>query len=93
LLAAPSIHHRREYAAPKTEILGDASARGCAFAGRCPWQVGAICEEQDPPWRMNGQSNRIRCHHTLDELARLATWNGDPHAEASASPISDALKG
>jgi len=93
LLAAPSIRHRREYAAPKTEILGEASAKGCAFAGRCPWQVGAICEEQDPPWRAGGRSNRIRCHHTLDELSRLATWNGDPQAEASASLISDALKG
>ena len=24
---------------------------GCAFAGRCPWQAGAICEQQTPPWR------------------------------------------
>jgi len=24
---------------------------GCAFAGRCPWQAGKICEEQAPPWR------------------------------------------
>ena len=93
LLAAPSIRHRREYVAPKTEILGDASPKGCAFAGRCPWQVGAICEEQDPPWRAGGRSNRIRCHHTLDELSRLATWNGGPQAEASASLISDASKG
>jgi len=93
LLAAPSIRHRREYAAPKTEILGEASARGCSFAGRCPWQVGAICEDQDPPWRTNGRSNRIRCHHTLDELADLATWNGGMTDEAPASATSDALKG
>jgi peptide/nickel transport system ATP-binding protein len=26
----------------------------CAFAGRCPWQLGALCVEQPPPWRETG---------------------------------------
>ena len=85
LLAVPSIRHRKRKAAPRTEILGAPNNTGCAFAGRCPWQVGAICEEQDPPWRDSGRSNRIRCHHTVDDLQRLAILGID------GPPVSDAL--
>ena len=84
LLAAPSIEQRGKPSAPKTEILGTASGQGCAFVGRCPWQIGAICESQEPPWRENARTNRIRCHLSLEELGRRATW-GTAEKEEAAS--------
>jgi peptide/nickel transport system ATP-binding protein len=47
---------------------------GCVFAGRCPWQMGEICETQRPPWRESDGGLRLRCHHTIDELNELADW-------------------
>jgi peptide/nickel transport system ATP-binding protein len=52
---------------------------GCAFADRCPWRVGMICETQVPPWQHIGQSLRIRCHipaHSLIERS-IAPRNGE----------------
>src|SRR5690606_27333024 len=39
---------------------------GCAYAGRCEWQIGSICEAQRPPWRETEDGLRIRCHHSLE---------------------------
>jgi peptide/nickel transport system ATP-binding protein len=50
------------------------SESGCAYAGRCAWQIGDICESERPPWRETPDGLRIRCHHSLDELTRRATW-------------------
>ena len=76
LMAAPSLRIARRRAlrpsAPKPLV----ATAGCVFAGRCPWQVGRICEEQPPPWRDAGAGHRIRCHIPLDELAGLAEWRG-----------------
>ena len=47
---------------------------GCAFAGRCAWQAGRVCEEQPPPWRETADGLRIRCHLSLDDLDRRAVW-------------------
>jgi peptide/nickel transport system ATP-binding protein len=44
------------------------SGAGCVYAGRCPWQAGAICETERPPWRMGEGGAGLRCHLTLDEL-------------------------
>ena len=52
-------------------------APGCAFAGRCPWQRGALCEETRPPWQDTGSGLRIRCHIPVDEL-RVLTTRGAP---------------
>lgn len=46
---------------------------GCVYAGRCPWQAGAICEGERPPWRESG-GLRLRCHLTLEELNARADW-------------------
>ena len=46
---------------------------GCVYAGRCPWQAGAICETERPPWR-EADGIRLRCHLTLDELNARADW-------------------
>ncbi|OGO27922.1 MAG: hypothetical protein A2W33_02040 [Chloroflexi bacterium RBG_16_52_11] len=40
----------------------------CPFATRCPWKVGSICEEQDPPWQATSETHRLSCHIPLEEL-------------------------
>jgi hypothetical protein len=58
--------------------------RACAFAGRCPWQPGKICEDVEPPWRRTAQDLAIRCHLPLDELQQ---WTkGTPVVPAAALP-------
>lgn len=47
--------------------------QGCVYAGRCPWQIGAVCEAEPPPWRENG-GVRLRCHLTIEQLNALADW-------------------
>jgi peptide/nickel transport system ATP-binding protein len=44
---------------------------GCRFHTRCPRKIGAICEQQEPPWHDAGDGHRIRCHIPLDELIVL----------------------
>lgn len=66
----------------------DTGLAGCAFAGRCPWQAGAICETTPPPWRRpEGGTLAIRCHLPLDELAARASWTpAELDAGATAHP-------
>ncbi|HML24209.1 MAG TPA: ABC transporter ATP-binding protein [Aggregatilinea sp.] len=42
---------------------------GCRFHTRCPHKVGAICEQEEPPWRDDGSGHFIRCHRELWDLA------------------------
>ncbi|MHB9841285.1 ABC transporter ATP-binding protein [Paraburkholderia terrae] len=44
---------------------------GCVFHTRCPRKLGAICEQQDPPYADAGDTHRIRCHIPVDELRVL----------------------
>ncbi|ACC69747.1 ABC transporter ATP-binding protein [Paraburkholderia phymatum] len=44
---------------------------GCVFQTRCPRKLGAICEQQDPPYAEAGDGHRIRCHIPVDELRKL----------------------
>ncbi|HEX6119491.1 MAG TPA: ABC transporter ATP-binding protein, partial [Dongiaceae bacterium] len=44
------------------------SGAGCVYAGRCPWQAGAICETERPPWRLGEGGVGFRCHLTLNQL-------------------------
>ncbi|WP_133647650.1 ABC transporter ATP-binding protein [Paraburkholderia flava] len=44
---------------------------GCVFHTRCPRKLGAICEQQDPPFVDAGDGHRIRCHIPLADLRRL----------------------
>jgi peptide/nickel transport system ATP-binding protein len=76
LMAAPTLRIARRRAARPTALKPVVATPGCVFAGRCPWQVGRICEEQPPPWREAGAGHRIRCHIPLDELAGRAEWRG-----------------
>ncbi|MBL8711000.1 MAG: dipeptide ABC transporter ATP-binding protein [Rhodospirillaceae bacterium] len=45
---------------------------GCVYAGRCAWQIGAICETTRPPWREGGDGLGLRCHLSIDELQARA---------------------
>jgi len=56
------------------DAAGVPSNPACAYAGRCAWQIGKICETEPPPWRETADGLRIRCHHSLEELTRRATW-------------------
>ena len=73
LLAVPGMRARhrtsRAHSAGTTSQHGD---HGCVFAGRCPWQIGEICESTAPPWRRAGETLRVRCHHEPSELERQA---------------------
>jgi peptide/nickel transport system ATP-binding protein len=42
---------------------------GCAFSGRCPRKIGAICETQEPALPTD-QDHAIRCHLPLEALGR-----------------------
>jgi peptide/nickel transport system ATP-binding protein len=44
---------------------------GCVFHTRCPRKLGAICEEQEPPFADGVAGHRIRCHIPVEELRRL----------------------
>lgn len=46
---------------------------GCPFHTRCPRRgllpdAGAICAQEDPPWRTLADGHRIYCHLSVDEL-------------------------
>lgn len=44
---------------------------GCVFHTRCPRKIGAICEQEDPPFADAGNGHRIRCHIPVAELRAL----------------------
>jgi peptide/nickel transport system ATP-binding protein len=44
---------------------------GCVFHTRCPRKLGAICEEQEPPFADGVAGHRIRCHIPIEDLRRL----------------------
>ncbi len=49
------------------------AGKGCPFADRCPRKLGAICDEEPPPWRATAEGHRILCHIPLDELKAAQT--------------------
>jgi len=44
---------------------------GCRFNTRCPFKIGAICEQEEPPRRDMGNSHVIFCHYTPADLSKL----------------------
>jgi peptide/nickel transport system ATP-binding protein len=44
---------------------------GCVFHTRCPRKVGAICEQQIPPARVDTEGHTIVCHIPLTTLIEL----------------------
>ena len=81
LEAVPTPLKSRPHREQSRDAARAPSESGCAYAGRCAWQIGDICESERPPWRETPEGLRIRCHHSLDELTRRATW-----PDASSAP-------
>jgi peptide/nickel transport system ATP-binding protein len=52
--------------------LASTGAAGCAYAARCAWKAGAICDTARPPWQETQQGLRLRCHLPLSDLTDLA---------------------
>jgi peptide/nickel transport system ATP-binding protein len=88
LMAVPSISRigRR-----RGRIKADRAAtgtKGCAFAGRCQWQLGSICDTEIPPWRQVSPGHAIHCHIPLADL--LAREKGDlTHLEAAPNATTN----
>ncbi|MGF6968889.1 peptide/nickel transport system ATP-binding protein [Paraburkholderia sp. WC7.3g] len=59
---------------------------GCVFHTRCPRKLGAICEQQDPPFADAGgaanspSAHRIRCHIPVATLRELQSEPRDDNA-------------
>jgi peptide/nickel transport system ATP-binding protein len=53
-------------------VSSSRSASACPFADRCPWKVGPICDEVDPPWQATSETHTLRCHIPLGELSARA---------------------
>ncbi|MEZ4666304.1 MAG: ABC transporter ATP-binding protein [Anaerolineae bacterium] len=50
----------------------------CPFAERCPWKVGDICDEVEPPWQPTSPTHGLRCHIPLSELQTREVWTEHP---------------
>ena len=44
---------------------------GCVFHTRCPRNLGAVCEETEPPLVEVEEGHHMRCHIPIEELRRL----------------------
>jgi len=44
---------------------------GCRFNTRCPFKIGTICEQEEPPRRDMGNGHLIFCHYMPDDLGKL----------------------
>jgi peptide/nickel transport system ATP-binding protein len=78
MLAVPNLERAGERRMiDRTPAKPPSPTQACAFAGRCPWQPGDVCEKETPPWRpaapgtLGGKA--IRCHLPLSELERRAS--------------------
>jgi peptide/nickel transport system ATP-binding protein len=66
---------------------------GCVFHTRCPRKLGAICEQQEPPFLDAGHegdaaqpaAHRIRCHIPVATLRALQTASRDTPDEGPGS--------
>jgi peptide/nickel transport system ATP-binding protein len=73
LLAVPSLKTRTmPTGLPSNGGRMTGTGRGCVYAGRCRRYLGALCDEQEPPWREGTSGHAIRCHIPLAELAGQA---------------------
>ena len=54
---------------------------GCVFNTRCPRKVGAICEQEEPPFVEVEPGHWMRCHIPIEELRRLQSAGAPPSRE------------
>jgi peptide/nickel transport system ATP-binding protein len=91
LQSIPDPRRRTSHVPVKASIVtSQPSSSGCPYAGRCPWQVGPICEKEPPPWQKGPGGLRIRCHLAVDRLLDLAEW---PPGATDVHPSSVELCG
>jgi len=45
---------------------------GCRFNTRCPFKIGSICEQEEPPKRDMGEGHLIYCHMSQQELTNIS---------------------
>jgi peptide/nickel transport system ATP-binding protein len=90
LLAVPSLERGAERRmVDRMPAKLPSPTQACAFAGRCPWQPGAICEREAPPWQRTATGKSIRCHLPLPELAQRAQLApAAPPPDAAVTPQS-----
>ncbi len=72
-------HIRLEGDAPSARNL----PTGCRFHTRCPRKIGAVCEQEPPPWRDAGGGHFIRCHIPIEELKVMQARDLAVRGEAS----------
>jgi peptide/nickel transport system ATP-binding protein len=84
MLAVPALNRvRRGHSVARSSAPVSIGGKGCCFAGRCPWQVGNVCETETPPWRQT-KTLSIRCHLSLSELADRAN-GADPNFKVAGA--------
>jgi peptide/nickel transport system ATP-binding protein len=94
IMAVPSLERAGERRMIDRLTAKPAStAQACAFAGRCPWQPGVICERETPPWRQVGTDKEIRCHLPLNELAVLQKFTSGMPPIAPVTRAGDKASG
>jgi peptide/nickel transport system ATP-binding protein len=76
LFGGPCHPYTETLLAAQTMRAGETNVRqtsnaGCVFSAHCPRHIGAICDEQAPPFPDAGNGHRIRCHIPADELRVL----------------------
>ena len=106
LSSMPTLHGQGNPA--RIRLSGDlpsaaAPPSGCVFHTRCPRKLGAICEQQDPPFLDAGDTgdatgggdaaqpaaHRIRCHIPVDTLRALQTASRDEAGKVSGDGSAD----
>jgi peptide/nickel transport system ATP-binding protein len=58
----------------------------CAYAGRCPFQLGRVCVEVDPPWQDTGSGVSIRCHIPIADLTKRSAVDAGPRQREKVIP-------
>jgi peptide/nickel transport system ATP-binding protein len=59
---------------------------GCVFNTRCPRKLGAICEQEEPPFVEVEPGHWMRCHIPIEELRRLQAA-GAPAPREDVVPV------
>ena len=69
-IADPAVEKRRIVLEGNIPSALD-TPKGCPFATRCPRKVGAICDDEAPPQRVDKDRHVIACHIPLEELRKV----------------------
>jgi peptide/nickel transport system ATP-binding protein len=67
-------------------LLTEDRKQACPYATRCPWNLGIICEEQEPPWQRASETHMLHCHIPLEDLSvrESELWQISPGSSANS---------